>query len=261
MGGKAVVRTKQRCLCGRSCALGYGLVWDLLLQFPDLPGPLPQHIMKKKKCLHTVPIQFPGRIHKLRLKEEVTFNSYQCLQLNFIHRAFFHPGVNSLEIIFKFAILVLPYLLLEWPFKKQNLMTSLLKILSWIFSWPLRSHSDSLLWCTHITWVNCLLLPSSAHLPLLSQMCPRLYHTWWLTASECIIPVIHTSLPSRSLFRMPFATWLLPCLHTYLHYTLSTWHCGWLTFFPSPYCHLLQFSYQHLPIFYFSVYHKTFGSQ
>lgn len=41
------------------------------------------------------------------------FNSYQCLGLNFIHRAFFHPGVNSLEIIFKFAILVLLYLLLE----------------------------------------------------------------------------------------------------------------------------------------------------
>lgn len=94
---------------------GNELVWDLLLQFSDLPGPLPWHIMKKNKCLHIVPIQFPGRIHKLRLKEEGAFNSssYQCLRLNFIHRACFHPGVNSLEIIFKFAILVLPCLLLS----------------------------------------------------------------------------------------------------------------------------------------------------
>ena len=107
-----------------------------------------------------------------------------------------------------------------------------------------------------------LLLSSSAHLPLLSQVCPRLHHTWRLAASERIIPVIHTSLPSRSLCRMPFSTWLLlPCLHTYLHYTLSTWHWGWLTFFPSPSCHLLQFRDQHLPIFYFSVCHKTFGPQ
>lgn len=72
-----MVRTKQRCLCGRSCALG---VWTSLRpasQFPDLPGPLPAHY-EEKKYLHTVPIQFPGRIHKLRLKEEVMFNSYQC---------------------------------------------------------------------------------------------------------------------------------------------------------------------------------------
>lgn len=176
-------RRRERPLCqGEGLTLvGSGVVWDLLCQFPNLQGILPQQfIWGKKMCLQIVPIQLPQSMNKWRLQEEVAFNSSSYLLLWFYFICgwidFCHPWVNKLEIILKFTVLVLPHVLHEWSFEKENWITSLLKILSWILiavDLPfgiltvIRVHDVG----------ECFLPSSSAHLLSLSQKCPRSHYT------------------------------------------------------------------------------------
>lgn len=149
----------------------------------------------------------------------------------------FPHWVNRLEIIFKFTVLILPYLLHEWPLKQENLITCLLKSFNG-FSLPLRCHPDSLLWSTYMMLGNCLLPSSRPHLPSLPQIYSRLHHTRQLTAFVRNIPIIKVVLPSRSLLWTPSLCgfFLLSAFTTHSPYGIVV---AWLSCL-SLHCQLLQ---------------------
>lgn len=125
---------------------------------------------------------------------------------------FLSPLSEWVEITFNFTVLFsFSNPLHEWSLKKKFRLYLRLKSFNG-FSLPLRYHPDSLLWCSHMMLVNCLLPFYSAHLPSLQQMCPRLHHTRQLTAFVCVIPIVQAELPSRSFFWILLSTWLLPSL-------------------------------------------------
>lgn len=122
---------------------------------------------------------------------------------------------------------------------------------------------QTLLWCTYMMLVNCLLLSSAVHFPSLPQMCLRLYHTRQFTTFVCIIPLfrLHFLLEASSEFLSPCSCFFLPVLlHIFITHLPHCIVVGSLSCL-SPHCQLLWSRDQDLAIFYFSTHRRIFGPQ
>lgn len=168
------------------------------------------------------------------MKEEVAFNSFSylllCLHFLHVYIDIFSHWAYRLEIIFKFTVLVLPYLLLEWSFKQKIYLHVYLNPLMdshWLWGAIQTPYSDAhtRYWGT----VSCLPpLPISQHIPKyvpdfitpdssqLSYVTSLLLRLYFLEASsEPLLCVV-------SSFSQP----------SYIPSLFTTWHCSCLTFLP-----------------------------